>query len=143
MDARPGPQNQKKQIQRQEVPLKPDFLKDFRAADQWDRIETDFKSLGLRRQDSPTVAAYLMAYYRFIQAEKTIEEEGSTYTSPTGVIRQRPEVGIAQKYLQLVKQLGAEIGLSPAARSRIDLKDSSTMEEDPGESIEDFVRSFQ
>ena len=94
------------------------------ARREWTRLKAEFKSLGLGAIDTPIIAAYCQAYSRWRAAAKTLNADGMTYATETGFIRPRPEIQIEMRYMALTRQLGAEIGVTPAARTRIDVPDS-------------------
>lgn len=91
------------------------------AKKEWRRISRELDKIGmLTLVDGTALAGYCESYARWRQAERALTEHGNlTYETDTGYARERPEVGIAQRYLGLVKQFAAEFGLTPSSRTRI------------------------
>jgi P27 family predicted phage terminase small subunit len=101
------------------------------ARREWDRIVPELDRLGLLTVvDRAALAGYCQSYSRWVQAERVLKREGMTFATLTGYIQQRPEVAIAQKYLQLVKAFCAEFGLTPSARGRMTIPGQDDEEED-------------
>lgn len=89
---------------------------------EWRRIVPELEVLGLLTMvDRAVLAGYCQAYARWRQAEEAIERYGMIGKTESGYVHQLPYVSIAQKSLQLMKNLASEFGLTPAARSRISL----------------------
>jgi P27 family predicted phage terminase small subunit len=81
----------------------------------------------LTRAEQWVLTLYCRLWSRWKAAEETLMQEGSTYTlkDSKGEVRyigQRPEVAIARNLAQQLARLGAELGLSPSARTRIEAK---------------------
>lgn len=88
----------------------------------WRRVIRDLESMRiLSAVDRDIIAAYCQAVQRYQEFERAITEHGITFVTEKGYVAQRPEVAMAHKQAQLVKQLAGELGLTPAARSRIDV----------------------
>jgi P27 family predicted phage terminase small subunit len=73
--------------------------------------------------DRAVLALYCQAYGRWVEAEeKLIGEDGVsglTDLTPNGMVIQSVYLQIANKAMEQVKRYGAELGLTPAARTRI------------------------
>jgi P27 family predicted phage terminase small subunit len=98
----------------------PDHL-DKVAKAEWKRI---LRVLGevsnLKPVDSTVLAAYCQTYSRWVEAEKKIQDFGMVIKSPkSGFPINSPYVGIANKTLVEMRKLLAEMGMTPAARSKI------------------------
>lgn len=90
---------------------------------EWRRIVPELERMRLLTCiDGAALEGYCQAYARWVEAEKSLKKHGMTFTTPNGYVQQRPEVAIAQKYLTICKAFLAEFGLSPAARSRLQVK---------------------
>lgn len=102
------------------------------AKREWRRIVPELEALGLLTiVDRAALAGYCQAYARWRQAEEAIEKYGMIGKTESGYVQQLPYVSIAQKSLQLMKNLAAEFGLTPSARSRLSLqKPEEESEED-------------
>ena|ERR1700732_21422 len=97
----------------------------------WSRLVPDLRAAGLLTSiDVDVLAAYCSTYARWREAEDFLKENGLSFViygdptkknpkGPVKYVQQYPQVSIAQKSLQLMCKFGAELGLSPAARSRI------------------------
>ena len=93
------------------------------AKKEWARIVPELSLLGLLTNvDRLTLAGYCQAYARWRQAEEAIEKYGMIGKTEGGYVQQLPYVSIAQKSLQLMKNLAAEFGLTPSARTRISVE---------------------
>lgn len=107
------------------------------AKNEWRRISGELARLGLLTVvDRTALAIYCDAYAKWTQATKVIDLEGMTmeYVTKTGSVNiiARPEVGISQKYAQIIKAFCAEFGLTPSARCRLTLPKEEDL--DPFES---------
>jgi P27 family predicted phage terminase small subunit len=101
------------------VPKCPRHL-DSEAKREWKRISSELDTLGLlTRVDRAALAAYCAAWSRWAAAEKVLRKEGLTFSTPRGYVQQRPEVGIANTALSLMKAYLTEFGMTPGSRSRV------------------------
>jgi len=81
-------------------------------------------------------AGYCQAYARWKEAEEFISKHGSILKTNSGYIQQIPQVSIAQQNLKQMRNFCSELGLSPSARSRLNINNSgSTIEGDAMESL--------
>lgn len=64
-----------------------------------------------------------------------MSKHGTIFKTPSGYIQQVPQVSIAQTYLKVMKDFCSEFGLTPAARTRIQVDSAVGQEDDPMESI--------
>ena len=69
--------------------------------------------------DRAALAAYCQAYGRWAEAERAMKETPLLIKLPSGYIQPSPWLGIANKQLELMQKFMAELGLSPASRSRV------------------------
>ncbi len=69
--------------------------------------------------DRGVVAVYCMAYSRWQRAETEIAAGGHVVTLSGGRQLQSPWLGIATKAMEQVHKLSAELGITPASRSRV------------------------
>jgi P27 family predicted phage terminase small subunit len=65
------------------------------------------------------LAAYCQAYGRWVEAERRLKETPPLLKTPAGYVQQSPWLSIANKQIELMTRLMAEIGLTPSARSRL------------------------
>lgn len=70
-------------------------------------------------KDIKALEAYAISYSKWKMAEQIIDEEGFTFETENGYIQQRPEVSIANKAQQEMRSWMKELGLTKAARARI------------------------
>lgn len=103
------------------IPDAPEHVRaDARAIAEWQRIAPQLAKLGLvTRIDSSALAAYCIAYSRWIQAEDGIREHGLLVPTPNGLLMQTPLLPIANKALAQMKMFLAEFGMTPSSRTRI------------------------
>lgn len=91
-----------------------------KARQEWKRIAPELRRMGLLTiVDRVALTAYCQTYARWLEAEEAVEKKGMTFVTEKGYIQQRPEVGVAQKSLLLIKAFATEFGLTPASRTRI------------------------
>jgi P27 family predicted phage terminase small subunit len=123
---RPLPKNEPKP--RAGIPPCPAHL-DERARIEWERITPELNAAGLLTTiDGAVLAAYCMAYARWMDAEaalarmKARDELNSALMIKTknGNAIQNPLVGVANRAMLLVHRFAAEYGMTPAARARIE-----------------------
>ena len=101
------------------APKVPDHL-DPIARSEWDRLVPIL--LGLRvlaETDRAMLAAYCVAYSRWVQAEAVLQDKGMTFETGNNYPQARPEVAIANQALKLMERFAQHFGLSPASRTRI------------------------
>ena len=69
--------------------------------------------------DRAALAAYCQAWGRWVEAEERLSETPTLVRTPSGHIQQSPWLGVANKQLELMGRYMVELGLTPAARSRV------------------------
>lgn len=90
------------------------------ALAEWKRIMPELDALGMvTRADMAVIAAYCVAFARWIEAEQKIRETASLIRTSNGNIVQSPWVSIAHRSQELMLKFLAELGLSPVARTRL------------------------
>jgi len=104
-----------------EAPKPPSHLGKI-AKEEWKRkipvlLQMGIISLG----DDAALAAYCMAYERWVTAEKALQKKKETLTlsTLTGNIIQNPLVGVANRAMELMHKFLIEFGLTPVSRTRI------------------------
>ena len=70
----------------------------------------------ITQADGVLLEMIAVTYVRWKDAEAVLERDGLTFTSKTGYIGPRPEVAIARRAMQLLRQLIPEIGMTPSSR---------------------------
>ncbi|PVE25797.1 phage terminase small subunit P27 family [Microvirga sp. KLBC 81] len=93
------------------------------AKAEWKRLASDLHRLGiLTEMDRAVLAAYCQAYGRWVEAERKLKETPLLIKLPSGYIQQSPWLAIANKQLELMHKYLAEFGLSPASRTRVEVR---------------------
>ena len=102
-------------------PTCPQWLtEDARA--EWRRLAPELDRLALLTiVDGTFFASYCQAYADMRRARRVLAKKGWTYKTPTGYLRNRPEVQVYHRAIALVASLGAHFGLSPASRTGLDV----------------------
>ena len=96
----------------------PKYLKSV-ARDEWRRLMPNLVKLGLfTALDVDALAAYCIAYADWRLCNKELAS-GLTYTTNSGMVRRKPEVGIRKEALDTMAKYGGELGLTPTARVRL------------------------
>lgn len=97
----------------------PDHLSDEARAE-WHRLVDTLVSMGvITIVDRAVLAAYCQAYGRWVEAEQKLKETPLLFKTPSGYLQQSPWLNIANRQMELMGRYMAEIGLTPASRSRI------------------------
>ena len=90
------------------------------AAAEWRRIAKALQQAGvLTSFDRAALAAYCQAWGRWVEAEERLKETPALYKTPSGYVQQSPWLAIANKQLEVMGRYMVELGLTPAARSRV------------------------
>jgi P27 family predicted phage terminase small subunit len=89
------------------------------ARTEWNRVTSDLKA---RKLLTPSmfglIAAYCTAQWQIRECVKAIERDGAFVKTKNGEPKPHPAHGLMNKAGEIVARLGAELGLSPAARAR-------------------------
>lgn len=97
----------------------PDHLSEEAKAE-WHRLVDTLVSMGvITIVDRAVLAAYCQAYGRWVEAERKLQETPVLFKTPSGYVQQSPWLTIANRQMELMGRYMAEIGLTPASRSRI------------------------
>ena len=92
----------------------------------WKEITSDIDSLGLlSKTDSHAIELYCYCYSRQHLAEQEIQQNGTTYILPSGVVKPHPAVAIANEAGKQKKALLEQFALTPRSRQRIETTDQS------------------
>jgi P27 family predicted phage terminase small subunit len=90
------------------------------AATEWRRIAKALQRAGvLTSFDRAALAAYCQAWGRWVEAEERLRETPALVRTPSGHVQQSPWLLIANRQLELMGRYMVELGLTPAARSRV------------------------
>ena len=96
------------------------------AKKEWKRVAPELERCGLLTQlDIACLAAYCQVYGRWVSCERRLAKEGLDYETrnKAGEMYRatNPLVGIANRCLADIKRFCAEFGMSPAARSGMNI----------------------
>ena len=90
------------------------------AAVEWRRVAKALHEAGvLTTFDRAALAAYCQAYGRWVEAEERLRETSMLIRTPSGHVQQSPLLGIVHKQLEIMGRYMVELGMTPAARSRV------------------------
>ncbi|WP_309083082.1 phage terminase small subunit P27 family [Chelativorans sp.] len=90
------------------------------AKAEWKRLARQLHQLGaLTELDRAVLAAYCQAYGRWVEAERKLKETPTLLKTPAGYVQPSPWLAISNKSVDLMHKFAAELGLSPASRSRV------------------------
>jgi P27 family predicted phage terminase small subunit len=104
------------------VPTCPAHLQPTAKAE-WKRLAKQLHQLGvLTELDRSVLAAYCQAYGRWAEAERKLKETPVLLRTPAGYVQPSPWLAISNKSVELMHKFAAELGLSPASRSRVTTK---------------------
>lgn len=86
--------------------------------------------------DRAVLAAYCQAYGRWVEAEQKLKETPLLIKTPSGYVQQSPWLNVANRQMELMGRYMAEIGLTPASRSRIKAYAEASAADDKVDRIE-------
>ncbi len=103
------------------MPRKPKYVTG-EAAKIWVKTVPKLRRMGVMAEtDELVLAGYCCCMARWIDAEKAIEEHGTTFTMTSGYVQVRPEVAVARDYQKRAVALAGKMGFSPLDRERISI----------------------
>ena len=79
------------------------------------------------------LAAYCQAHALWVEAVASIERYGTMVKSPNGYPMQSPYVAVANKQVEIMVRIAAELGMTPSSRTRIRVGEKTP--EDPFEAF--------
>ncbi len=126
LEGNPGkrPLNKNEPKPKQRAPKCPSWLEPD-AKKEWRRLSKELEAMGLLTEvDMAAFAGYCQAYARWKEAEEFISKHGSILKTASGYIQQIPQVSIAQQNLKQMRNFCSELGLSPSARSRLNISNA-------------------
>jgi P27 family predicted phage terminase small subunit len=107
------------------LPRCPAHLSDV-ARKEWRRLATPLHEAGiLTLADRAALAAYCQAYARWVEAEEKLSETPTLLKTPSGYVQQSPWLTVANKQTEIMGRYMAELGLTPAARTRVGIADGA------------------
>lgn len=99
-------------------PSAPAWLPRF-AKTEWTRVVPALvKARSLASHELSTVESYCIAVARIRECEAVIQKHGLTFVSPSGEAKRRPETTIHKENIEAARRLAAELGITPASRSK-------------------------
>jgi P27 family predicted phage terminase small subunit len=102
-----------------EMPDCPRHLSDL-AREEWDRLAGVLHDMGIfTTVDRAALAAYCQAYGRWAEAEEKLKDTPVMLKTPSGYVQQNPWLSVANKQLEIMGRYMAELGITPASRSRV------------------------
>jgi P27 family predicted phage terminase small subunit len=91
-----------------------------RALAEWHRIAATLQDMGVvTLVDRAALAAYCQAWGRWVEAEEKLAGTPLLLKTPSGYIQQSPWLSVSNRQLELMGRYMAELGLTPASRSRV------------------------
>jgi P27 family predicted phage terminase small subunit len=119
---------------RQDTPCPPCLGDEARK--EWQRLSKELAQLGLLTGlDRNLLAAYCQAHALWVEAVASIGRYGTMVKSPNGYPMQSPYVAVANKQVDIMVRIAAELGMTPSSRTRIRVGDKP-----PGDPFEAFLQ---
>ena len=121
LDGNPGKRgyNRQEPLVPDDIPTCPDHLGET-AREEWDRLAAVLFGMGvLTVVDRAALAAYCLCYGRWVEAEEKLQTTPLLLKTPSGYVQQSPWLSVSNKQLELMGRYMAELGLTPASRSRV------------------------
>lgn len=114
----------------QRVPNPPAWLKSRVAKVEWRKVAAILiERKHLTEADLGTLAAYADALGQLAASSEQIERDGMVIMTEKGP-RKHPAISIQQNARNQVRQLAAELGLTPVSRSRPSVRDDNQDDDD-------------
>lgn len=86
---------------------------------EWNVIVSDLMERGLLAESMTGVlASFVTSVWTVAECRKALAKDGFFIRTKTGEPKPHPAAGMLSKHVEIVARLGAELGLTPAARSR-------------------------
>lgn len=105
------------------APRCPSWLSD-EAKKKWKELLPQLEQLGLLTAIDRSALALLCSHYALAAAAaKTLETEGVTVVDERGLARKHPACQVLRDNSQSFARYMSEFGLSPSARTRLDVKE--------------------
>lgn len=106
------------------IPEPPDYLGEI-ARKFWNQTAEYLVDMDLLTQiDFSTFGDYCLIHEHTVRLHKKIEKEGYKFKTPNGHQQKKPEITTLRDFLDQKLKLARELGLTPAARSDINLSES-------------------
>lgn len=99
---------------------------DKAAKEEWRRISKLLLDLGLlTKLDQAALAAYCVAYSRWVEAEKQVQKHGLIFKAQSGYPMYSPYLNIANRAMKQMREFLSEFGMSPSSRTRVSVVEPS------------------
>ncbi len=117
------------------APNVPEYLGDCGLA-KWSELVGGLEYMGVMTEvDGDVLGVYCHAFERWMDAEDHLRAEGKTTFNAAGSPILSPWVTERNQAIADMKKFGQELGIGPAARTRIDVKQQEEKAEDVAASI--------
>lgn len=104
------------------IPLCPNHLTGM-ARQEWNRVTKELQMMGvIANIDRAVLAAYCTAYKDYVKAENKLKTEGEVVFTDNGNPIQNPWVGIKNRAIEKMVKIGAEFGMTPSSRVRLEVE---------------------
>lgn len=98
---------------------------------EWQTVVADLMERGLLAESMTGVlACYVTSVWTVAECRKALGQDGFFVKTKTGEPKPHPAAGMLSKHVEIVARLAAELGLTPAARSRKALQGPETAADD-------------
>ena len=105
------------------------------ARREWRRMGGELARMGVVTVvDRAALAAYCMAWARWVEAEGQVAKLGTIVKTANGNLIQNPYLAVANRALEQMTRLAAEFGMTPSSRSRVQVA-----EKDSGPTLADLL----
>lgn len=133
LEGNPGKReiNDREPVPPEGIPDCPEHLNEEARAE-WFRTAAVLKEMGLlSKADRAALAAYCVAYSRWVEAEELVKRYGVIVKSPEkGFPMKSPYLTVADQSIETMRKFMVEFGLTPSSRSRIKVpRDSGAADE--------------
>lgn len=90
------------------------------ARREWRRMGRELLALGvLTSVDRAALAAYCLAWGRWVEAEGQVAKLGTIVKTANGNLIQNPYLAVANRAMEQMTKLAGEFGMTPSSRSRV------------------------
>lgn len=115
------PLNDREPKPKRGLPAMPAHVKaDDEARREWQRMGKRLLALGLLTEiDRAAMAAYCVAWSRWVKAEEIVREWGLLVSGPHGSHARNPALKVAADAMALMLRVLPQFGMTPSSRSRL------------------------
>lgn len=90
------------------------------ARKEWRRMGRQLIDLGVMTSvDKAGLAAYCVAYARWVEAELQVTKLGTVVKTANGNLIQNPYLAVANRAMEQMTKMAGEFGMTPSSRSRV------------------------